>query len=75
MYALWDAYRDSAAESAPFSFLPFAFAAYLGTIGIIYSDKFKFMGVLIGPVWLPIIFMLFGVGIGLLLMYILVRKS
>lgn len=75
MFALWDAFRDSAAESAPFSFLPFALAAYLGTIGVIYSSQFVFWGVLLGPVWLPIIFMLIGTGIGLILMHMLVRKS
>lgn len=75
MYAIWDAYRDQAAKSAPFSYLPFAVAAFTGTIGVIYSQQFKFMGILIGPVWLPIIFMLLGVGIGSFLKLMLVRKS
>ncbi|MFX4263755.1 hypothetical protein ACOBQJ_16335 [Pelotomaculum propionicicum] len=75
MYAIWDAYRDASASSAPFSFLPFAFTAFTGTIGVIYSQQFKVMGALIGPVWLPIIFMLLGMGIGSFLKLMLVRKS
>jgi len=75
MYAVWDAYRDATSDRALFSYLPFASAAFTGTIGVIYAQQFRFMGVLIGPVWLPIIFMLLGMVIGSFLKYMLVRKS
>lgn len=74
MFSLWDAYRDAGGKNVSFAYLPFVFAAYLGTIGIIYSTNLKFMGRLIGPIWLPIIFMLVGTGFGLLLRLFLVRK-
>ncbi|MFA4885320.1 MAG: hypothetical protein WC601_06045 [Desulfotomaculaceae bacterium] len=74
MFSLWDAYRDAGVKNVSFAYLPFVFAAYLGTIGIIYAANIKFMGKLIGPIWLPIIFMLIGTGLGFLLRYFLVRK-
>lgn len=74
MFSIWDAYRDAGGRNAPFSYLPFVFSAYLGTIGVIYSANLRLMGKLIGPIWLPIIFMLVGTGLGLLLRSFLVRK-
>ena len=47
-YAIWDAYRD-AREETPIAYLPLVFAAYLGTIGVIYAANFEFMGTLL--VW------------------------
>ena len=75
-YAVWDAYRDAAGERRrPFDYLPLVFAAYLGTIGVIYSASFEFMGTLLGPIWLPIIFMVVGVGFGLAFMFLAAGKS
>ncbi|MBD8028056.1 hypothetical protein H9636_15505 [Ureibacillus sp. Re31] len=71
MYSIWDAYRDAEGETTPFSFLPFVISAYLGTIGVIYSSNLKLFGVLIGPVFLPILFIIFGIGIGVLIKMIL----
>lgn len=70
MFAIWDAYKDSSNESESFLFLPFVIAAYCGTLGVIYSINFKFMGILFGPIWLPLIFMFLGIVIGFIVLYI-----
>jgi hypothetical protein len=57
LFAMWDAYRDAGGGKSPFSFLPFVFSAYIGTIGVIYSNSLKFMDVLLGPVFLSILFL------------------
>lgn len=59
MFAIWDAYRD-AGGSRPYGFLPFVFAAYFGTIGVIYSSLF------LGPIWLPIVCLILGSLVGFL---------
>jgi len=70
-FAMWDAYKDAKNAKKPYSFLPFAFCAYSVTVGLIYSKSTKLFGVLLGPVWLPIIFVIPGVLIGLLLQKLL----
>ena len=67
MFSIWDAYREAEGEISPYSFIPFVFSAYLGTIGVIYSTNLKLFGVLIGPIFLPILFLFLGVGIGALI--------
>jgi hypothetical protein len=67
MFGIWDAYRDAGNENNAYSFLPFVFAAYIGTIGVIYSPTLSIYGVKFGPVWLPILFLFLGGGIGYLL--------
>ncbi|MFC7686814.1 hypothetical protein [Ureibacillus sp. GCM10028918] len=52
-FSMWDAFKDTGGGKDPFSFLPFVFAAYLFTIGTVYSAKLTFFGVLFGPVFLP----------------------
>lgn len=71
MFSIWDAYRDSGGGKTMYSFLPFVFSAYLGTVGLIYSSNLKLFGVLFGPVFLSIVFMIMGVGVGLLLQILL----
>jgi hypothetical protein len=75
LFAIWDAYRDSGGGTLPFSFLTFVSSAFLGTIGIIYSTIFRIGNVLLGPIWLPIICLIVGAGVGFiiknLLLYIL----
>lgn len=58
LFALWDAYRDAGGGSGSFSYLPFVFSAFLGTIGVIYSSTFKLFGILWGPIFLPILFLI-----------------
>ncbi|MFG6149604.1 hypothetical protein [Halobacillus sp. B23F22_1] len=74
-FAIWDAYKQAGADSdtPPLSFLPFAFSAYFVTIGVIYSAEFKVNGMLLGPIWLPILFLIPGIGIGLLVRTIMLR--
>ncbi|RKD22716.1 hypothetical protein BEP19_10695 [Ammoniphilus oxalaticus] len=67
LFGMWDAYRDAGGGGEPYSYMAFVFAAYFGTIGVIYSKQFKLFGALIGPIWLPIIFIFIGVGFGLML--------
>lgn len=70
-FAMWDAYRDaSGGRNNKFTFLPFVFAAYFVTVGLIYAPKVAIFGQLLGPVWLPMLFALPGVIIGFLLLKI-----
>ncbi|WP_258567554.1 hypothetical protein [Paenibacillus anseongensis] len=61
MFGIWDANRDADDELKPFAFLPFVFASFSATAGLIYSPY------LLGPVWLALIFCFFGVGVGIYL--------
>ncbi|HET7577724.1 MAG TPA: hypothetical protein VFK33_00465 [Bacillales bacterium] len=72
-FAMWDAYRIDRQETSPFLFLPFAFSAFFVTVGLIYSNTFKVSGILLGPVWLPILCVLPGVVIGWLIKIICTR--
>lgn len=74
-FAMWDAYRDADGENKPFSFLPFVFSAYVVTVGAILSPTLRIFGVLIGPIWLPIISVPFGVAVGLIIKLILLKVS
>lgn len=73
-FAMWDAYKDAGGGKEPYAFLPFVFAAYFVTVGTIYSSKFTFMGVLVGPIWLPILSVIPGLFVGFLLKRILTKK-
>lgn len=66
-FAAWDAYRDAGGGRSPYAFLPFVIAAYSTTIGLIYSSSYTINGILIGPIWLPILGAFIGLGIGLLI--------
>jgi hypothetical protein len=75
MFAIWDAVRGARGELSSLAYLPCVCSAYSITIGVIFSDTFKIFGVLWGPVWLPILFCFLGIGLGLLLKYILSHKT
>lgn len=66
-FSMWDAFKDAGGGKGSYSFLPFVFCAYFVTIGCIYSSHFRLFGFLLGPVWLPIIFVVPGVAIGVIL--------
>lgn len=70
-FAMWDAIKDAKGNNPPFSFLPFVFAAYFVTIGLIYSSKIKIFGILLGPVFLPILFTIPGLLTGFLILKII----
>lgn len=67
-FAMWDAIREAKGTTAPFSFLPFVITAYFVTIGLIYSSKIKIVGILLGPVFLPIFFSIPGMFLGLFIL-------
>src|SRR5699024_8901014 len=64
LFAIWDAYRDAGGGKFPYLYIPFVLSAYLGTIGVIYSTRLTILGVLIGPIFLPILCMVIGFIIG-----------
>jgi tetrahydromethanopterin S-methyltransferase subunit E len=72
---MWDAFRDAGGGIEDYSFLPFVFAAYFVTVGCIYSTNFRLFGVLLGPVWLPILCVIPGVTIGLILKKSLIKTN
>lgn len=64
LFAIWDAYKDAGAYELPFMYIPFVMSAYTGTLGVIYSSKLQLLGFYLGPVFLPLIFMVLGFFIG-----------
>ena len=64
MFAMWDAYKDAEGETPTYSYLPFVFGAYFVTIGLMYSSSLKLGQILLGPVWLPILFLIPGLIVG-----------
>jgi hypothetical protein len=75
MFAMWDAVREAKGELSSLAYLPYVSAAYLITVGVIYSDTLTIFGVLWGPVWLPILFCFLGISLGQLLKYTLSHKN
>jgi hypothetical protein len=75
LFAMWDAFRDAGGGKEPYSFLPFVFSAYLGTVGVVFSSSLQFFGRKPGPIWLSIVFLFIGVGIGIIIRQILVRYA
>lgn len=73
-FSMWDAFKDAGGGKRPFSYMPFVFAAYFVTVGLIFSSKIKIFGVLLGPVWLPMLFCVPGLAMGFLLKSILTEK-
>lgn len=74
-FAMWDAYKDAGGGTKPFSFLPFVFGAYFMTVGVIYSSNFRLFGVLLGPIWLPLLSIIPGVFVGFLIKKIIRKKT
>lgn len=66
-FALWDAYRDANDPPEPYIFLPFVFSAYFVTVGLMYSTRLTIFGILFGPVFLPMLFVLPGLAVGFLI--------
>ncbi|SDP63900.1 hypothetical protein [Halobacillus aidingensis] len=77
MFAIWDAYRDAEGETTPISYLPFVFGAFFVTVGLIYSARIKVFGFLIGPVFLPMLFLVPGLVCGFFIckIILIVTKS
>ena len=73
-FAMWDAFR-SVGPVSKYSFLPFVFSAYFVTVGLMYSTKLTIGGILFGPIWLPMLFVIPGVLFGSFLRFILSKKT
>ncbi|MGN7398567.1 hypothetical protein ACTHO0_01835 [Cytobacillus praedii] len=76
-FAMWDAYRSAMPENEELSFLPFVFSAYFVTVGLMYSTRIKLFGILIGPVFFPMLSLIPGLIIGFIIRWIIlsIRKS
>lgn len=75
IYSIWDAYRDSRENVPPMLSIPFAMAAYIETIGVIYSKTFRINGVLLGPIFLPMICIFVGLGLGFIIRSLIIKKG
>lgn len=75
MFAIWDAYYDAGGGKSPFSVLPFVFSAYFATVGVMYSATMKILGILLGPVWLPMLLSSIGICFGFIVKFILIRTK
>jgi hypothetical protein len=73
-FAMWDAYKDAGGGKQAYAFLPFVFTAYSVTVGCMYSPNFRLFGVLLGPVWLPMLSVVPGLIIGFLIKKIAIKK-
>jgi hypothetical protein len=74
MFAIWDAYRFAMHEDEKLSFLPFVFSAYFVTVGIMYSPKMTIFKLDLGPVFLPMLFVIPGLISGFLIKFLLLYK-
>ncbi|UJF34285.1 hypothetical protein [Paenibacillus hexagrammi] len=75
MFAMWDAVKDAGGGSTPYSTLPYVCAAFLATVGLMYSDRCVILGFLMGPVWLAMLLCFIGITIGVTLQVTINRKS
>ncbi|MBO1513567.1 hypothetical protein [Metabacillus bambusae] len=66
-FSMWDAVKDAGGGKDPISFLPYVFTAFFVTVGLIFSPNLALFGVLLGPVWLPILFVIPGVTFGIII--------
>ena len=74
LFSIWDAYKDGSEEKdKPLLFLPYAIAAYVETIGVIYSKVFRIYGTLLGPIFLPMACIFVGLFIGFIIRYLVLR--
>jgi hypothetical protein len=73
-FAIWDAFKDAGGGKERYSFLPFVLSAYFVTVGCIYSSNFRLFGVLIGPVWFPMLCVIPGLALGIILRKIILKR-
>jgi len=74
LFAIWDAFRDGGGGKEPYDFLPFVFAAFMSTIGVIYSANIPIFGVLWGPVFLPILCIFIGLMFGFMIKMVILKS-
>ncbi|RID88126.1 hypothetical protein D1970_02765 [Mesobacillus zeae] len=73
MFAMWDAYKSASKESSRYDFLPFVFIAYFVTVGLMISSKITIFGISLGPVFLPMLFLIPGLLSGWMIRELLIR--
>lgn len=73
IYSLWDAFRDEGEKDNFLLSLPFVIAAYTETFGVIYSRTLRINGILLGPIFLPMICIFLGLGLGFIISFF-IRK-
>lgn len=73
LYAIYDAYRDGTNNKAEMLYIPFALSAYIGTVGAVYSARFKIAGAILGPIFCTFLFMVLGLGIGYGIRYFILK--
>ncbi|MFP3125884.1 hypothetical protein OH784_24795 [Ectobacillus funiculus] len=66
-FSMWDAVKDAGGGKDPYFFLPYVFAAFFVTVGLIFSSNLTIFGMLLGPVWLPMLFIFPGIIIGFII--------
>ncbi|MBM7553358.1 hypothetical protein [Thalassobacillus pellis] len=72
-FAIWDAWKDAGGGKSRYDFLPFVFAAYFVTIGLIYSSSLTLFNILLGPLWLPMLFVIPGIASGFLIQKVMIK--
>ena len=75
LFSMWDAVKDAGGGKDPYSFLPFVITAFFVTIGLIFSPTLTIFGVLLGPVWLPMLCVIPGIIIGFIIREIINKIS
>ncbi|KMJ58311.1 membrane protein [Bacillus sp. LL01] len=77
-FAMWDAFKDAGGGKSPYAYLPFVSCAYFVTVGLMLSGKIVIFGVRVGPMWVPMLFVIPGLVVGFtvraILLYIEKRK-
>jgi hypothetical protein len=72
-FSIWDAYKDAGGGQKAFAYLPLVFSAYFVTVGLIFSARLTLFGYLIGPMWLPMMFLPIGLAVGGFIRWILLK--
>ena len=68
-FAMWDAVREANGEreNSSLLYLPFVFSGYFVTVGLMLSNSLTVFGVLLGPVFLPMLFVIPGITTGIII--------
>ncbi|WP_066066030.1 hypothetical protein [Neobacillus soli] len=71
MFSMWDSYRSAMPANEKYTYLPFVFGAYFVTVGLMLSPKVMLFQIHLGPVFVPMLFLIPGLLIGFLIKYLL----
>jgi hypothetical protein len=74
LFSIYDAYRDGADNNTRLFYIPFTLSAYFGTVGVVYSQSFKIIGMFLGPIFCTFLFMIFGLVSGYIIRFFILRK-